>query len=97
MNFSHIDDLLTKRLNKVGVINSSTGKDLKNKTFEVVNKTEIFSNLDTAICYTANLKNITADSTVIFQIINPKGELHFVDCEYLMRNKKMVNEFIMQD
>ncbi|QPA56329.1 hypothetical protein [Lysinibacillus sphaericus] len=88
MNFSYIEDLLTKRLNNVGVINSSTGKDLENKTFEVVNKTEIFSNLDSAICYTANLKNVTEDSTVIFQIINPKGELHFVDCEYLMRNKK---------
>ncbi len=90
MNFSYIEDLLTQPINKVVVNNS-------NNTFEVVNKTKVFSNLDSAICYTANLKIITEDSAVIFQIINPEGKLHFVDCECLMRNKKMVNEFIMQD
>jgi hypothetical protein len=97
MNFSYIEDLLTQPINKMVVNNSSTGKDLNNNTFEVINKTKVFSNLDSAICYTANLKNITEDSAVIFQIINPEGKLHFVDCECLMRNKKMVNEFIMQD
>ncbi len=64
MNFSHIEDLLTKQLNKVVVNNLRTGKDLNNNSFEVVNKTGAFSNLDPAICYTANLKNITEDSAL---------------------------------
>lgn len=67
---------------------SSTGKDLRQNTFDIINQTSAFSNLNNAICYKASLKNVKEDSPIIFQIINPSGELHFIDVEYLKKNSQ---------
>ncbi|WP_342471492.1 hypothetical protein MHH70_10825 [Metasolibacillus sp. FSL H7-0170] len=67
---------------------SSTGTDLRQNTFDIINQTSSFSNLNNAICYKASLSNVKEDSPIIFQIISPSGELHFIDVEYLKKNSQ---------
>jgi len=76
-----------KQIEDIVLEYSVTGKDFQQPTFNIIGKTNVFSNLDIAICYKANLKNILEDTLILFQIINPKGELHFLDFECLKKNK----------
>ncbi|MFJ7408682.1 MULTISPECIES: hypothetical protein [unclassified Lysinibacillus] len=86
MYFSKVANTV-KQVKDIELENSVTGKDFQQSTFNIIGKTNVFSNLDIAICYKANLKNILEDSLILFQIINPKGELHFLDFECLKKNK----------
>lgn len=87
MLFSKAEIKLDNKVKYIEIESSNTGKDFQINTFDIIDKTSVFSNLDIAICYKVNLKNITEDSIILFQIINPKGELHFLDFECLKKNK----------
>lgn len=86
MYFSKVANTV-KQVKDIELEYSVTGKDFQQSTFDIIGKSNVFSNLDLAICYKANLKNILEDSLILFQIINPKGELYLLDFECLKKNK----------
>lgn len=86
MYFSKVANKSVQQVKDIELEYSVTGKDFQQSTFNIIGKTNVFSNLDIAICYKANFKNILEDSLILFQIINPKGELYFLDFECLKKN-----------
>lgn len=47
-----------------------------------------FNNLDDEICFWSEISGVTSDALIIFQIIDPNGNLYYMDHELLHENNK---------
>ena len=73
----------TKMLN---IISTETGSDFLKENYKIYDKKSIFSNLDNAICFRANIENVIADSLVILHILDPSGKIFHMSSELLNEN-----------
>ena len=84
--FSDYLELNSKALAQLSVVKSLHCKDFYKGSFEPFLPTNGFTNLDHTMCYWARICGVTQDTLIIFQVIDPKGELYHIGYEYLQKN-----------
>lgn len=80
--------LLPKPISKLKIVHDVFCSDLSKDSFEPINPKSSFNNLDYTICYWSEISGVLDNALVIFQIIDPNGNLYFMDHELLQENKK---------
>ncbi|KGR76162.1 hypothetical protein [Ureibacillus sinduriensis] len=79
-----VKERIAKMLN---ISSTETGSDFIKENYKIYDKKSIFSNLDNAICFRANIEGVITDSLVILQILDPMGNIFHMSSELLNENK----------
>ncbi|WP_342598108.1 hypothetical protein MHB48_10850 [Psychrobacillus sp. FSL H8-0483] len=86
--FSIYSSLISNSQAKLSKVNSLFCSDFKQDSLEPINPKSVFNNLDDVICFWSEISGVTNDALIIFQIIDPKGNLYFMDHELLHENNQ---------
>ncbi|SEM12190.1 hypothetical protein SAMN04487786_1069 [Paenisporosarcina quisquiliarum] len=84
--FSKYYSLISNTHAKLSKVNSLFCSEFLQDSLEPIKPKSVFNNLDDAICFWAEISGVSNDSLIIFQIIDPKGNLYFMDHELLRQN-----------
>ncbi len=86
--FSIYSSLIPNLQAKISKVNSLFCSGFLQESLEPIKPKSFFNNLDDEICFWSEISGVTSDALIIFQIIDPNGNLYFMDHELLHKNNK---------
>ncbi len=84
--FSIYSSLIPKIQTKLLPVKSLFCSDFLKESHEPFKPKSVFNSLDPLICFWSEITGVTNDALITFQIIDPKGNLYFMDHELLEEN-----------